>query len=242
MTKVLVVDDELGIRTLLSEILEEEGFYVKTAEDGEHARKIVNAEKFDLILLDVWMPDTDGVTLLKEWVASRAIDCPVIMMSGHGTIETAMEATRFGAVNFLEKPIPYKLLIDTCFTTLKEWPKHKCGECVNTPKVTPPPVRLNTPQQLPIVEVPDLGIVLNFNRNFKEMREDFERAYLTRVLRLKGGSIAGLARHAEVERTHLYRKLRSLGIDSSDYTGRKNRDKPLPIFGKIDGDGFVAKR
>ena len=113
MAKILIVDDEIGIRELLSEILDEEGYTVYAAENAEAARVLMSQEQFDLILLDIWMPDTDGITLLKEWGVRKMLNCPVIMMSGHGTIETAVEATKFGALAFLEKPISMQKLLDS---------------------------------------------------------------------------------------------------------------------------------
>src|SRR6202789_428496 len=105
MATILVVDDEMGIRELLSEILSDEGHVVETAENAQHAREFRLRQTPDLVLLDIWMPDTDGVTLLKEWAALGQLTMPVIMMSGHATIDTAVEATKIGALNFLEKPI-----------------------------------------------------------------------------------------------------------------------------------------
>ncbi|MGR9072622.1 MAG: sigma-54-dependent transcriptional regulator [Gammaproteobacteria bacterium] len=109
---ILVVDDEPDIRELVYEILEDEGYRVAMAENAEAAREIKKSQRPDLILLDIWMPDTDGITLLKEWAEESEALCPVVMMSGHGTIETAVEATRLGAYDFLEKPLSLaKLLI-----------------------------------------------------------------------------------------------------------------------------------
>src|SRR5450759_3060298 len=105
MANILVVDDELGIRDLLWEILNDEGHTVEVAENAAQARAARLRERPDLVLLDIWMPDTDGVTLLKEWSATGALTMPVIMMSGHATIDTAVEATKIGALAFLEKPI-----------------------------------------------------------------------------------------------------------------------------------------
>ncbi len=102
---ILVVDDEIGIRELLFEILKDEGYNVRLAENAETARAIRREQRPDLVLLDIWMPDTDGISLLKEWADSGQLTMPVVMMSGHGTIESAMEATRIGAFDFLEKPI-----------------------------------------------------------------------------------------------------------------------------------------
>src|SRR5215468_9458369 len=111
MATILVVDDEMGIRELLSEILSDEGHVVEVAENAQEARDYRLRQAPDLVLLDIWMPDTDGVTLLKEWAAQGTLTMPVIMMSGHATIDTAVEATRFGALDFLEKPIALARLL-----------------------------------------------------------------------------------------------------------------------------------
>lgn len=111
MAHILVVDDEIGIRELLSEILADEGHDVRLAENAACARAARDAARPDLVLLDIWMPDTDGITLLKEWSANGQLNMPVIMMSGHGTIDTAIEATRVGALDFLEKPIALQKLL-----------------------------------------------------------------------------------------------------------------------------------
>ena len=111
MANILVVDDELGIRDLLSEILNDEGHSVNLAENATQARSARMDATYDLVLLDIWMPDTDGVTLLKEWAATGLLTMPVIMMSGHATIDTAVEATRIGAFSFLEKPITLQKLL-----------------------------------------------------------------------------------------------------------------------------------
>ncbi len=111
MAKILVVDDEVGIRELLSEILSDEGHDVELAAHAAAARAARNGGRPDLVLLDIWMPDTDGITLLKEWAAAGQLTMPVVMMSGHGTIDTAVEATRIGAQDFLEKPIALQKLL-----------------------------------------------------------------------------------------------------------------------------------
>ena len=108
---ILIVDDEVGIRELLSEILADEGYRVSLAENATEARAYRARQQPSLVLLDIWMPDTDGVTLLREWGASGQLTMPVVMMSGHGTIETAVEATRIGALDFLEKPIGMQKLL-----------------------------------------------------------------------------------------------------------------------------------
>ena len=111
-TQILVIDDEPDIRGLLSDILADEGYVVGTAANATAGREQRHAQAWDLVLLDIWMPDTDGLSLLREWKDANELDIPVVMMSGHGTIETAVEATRLGAYDFIEKPISLaKLLI-----------------------------------------------------------------------------------------------------------------------------------
>ena len=118
MARILVVDDEVGIRELLFEILYDEGHTVEMAENAAQARAARARMRPDLVLLDIWMPDTDGVTLLREWGSQGLLDMPVIMMSGHATIDTAVEATRIGAVDFLEKPITLQRLLKTISSAL----------------------------------------------------------------------------------------------------------------------------
>jgi DNA-binding NtrC family response regulator len=119
MQQILVVDDEMGIRELLSEILSEEGYQVRLAENASEARACRSRARPDLVLLDIWMPDTDGITLLKEWASAGLLTMPVVMMSGHGTIDTAVQATRIGAFDFLEKPIALQKLLATVGRALK---------------------------------------------------------------------------------------------------------------------------
>lgn len=109
--RILVVDDEPDIRRLVCEILQDEGYQVAMAENASEARELKKSHQPSLILLDIWMPDTDGITLLKEWVAEDAMLCPVVMMSGHGSVEAAVEATRLGAYDFLEKPLSLAKLL-----------------------------------------------------------------------------------------------------------------------------------
>src|SRR5215207_5397597 len=119
MAQILVVDDEVGIRELLSEILADEGHQVTLAESAGDARRLRERARPDLVLLDIWMPDADGITLLKEWSANGLLTMPVVMMSGHGTIETAVEATRIGALDYLEKPIALQRLLATVKRALR---------------------------------------------------------------------------------------------------------------------------
>jgi two-component system nitrogen regulation response regulator NtrX len=118
--EILVVDDEVGIRELLSEILEDEGYTVKCAENAGEARAYRTQNRPSMVLLDIWMPDTDGITLLREWAAGGLLTMPVVMLSGHGTIETAVEATRIGAFDFLEKPVALQKLLATVGRALKQ--------------------------------------------------------------------------------------------------------------------------
>jgi DNA-binding NtrC family response regulator len=117
--EILIVDDEVGIRELLSEILQDEGYAVAVAENAGEARAYRMRQQPALVLLDIWMPDADGVSLLREWGANGLLTMPVIMMSGHGTIETAVEATKIGAFDFLEKPIGLSKLLATIARALK---------------------------------------------------------------------------------------------------------------------------
>ncbi len=118
-TDILIVDDEIGIRDLLSEILQDEGYTVTQAENAEEARRLRNQTRPAMVLLDIWMPDCDGITLLKEWAKNGQLNMPVVMMSGHANIDTAVEATKIGALDFLEKPIALQKLLGTIDRALK---------------------------------------------------------------------------------------------------------------------------
>jgi len=119
-TNILIVDDEQDIRESLKDILEDEGHNIFLAENAKVASVIKDKESIELILLDIWMPDCDGITLLKQWSRANKINCPVLMMSGHGTIDTAIEATKIGAYNFLEKPISLQKLLNAINSALKK--------------------------------------------------------------------------------------------------------------------------
>ena len=116
---ILIVDDEVGIRDLLSEILQDEGYSVALAENAEEARQLRHQTRPAMVLLDIWMPDCDGITLLKEWAKNGQLNMPVVMMSGHASIDTAVEATKIGALDFLEKPIALQKLLSTVDRALK---------------------------------------------------------------------------------------------------------------------------
>ena len=118
--KILIIDDEEDIRESLTDILKDEGYEIVVAENALKAKEIKSKFRFDLILLDIWMPDCDGISLLKQWAKEKEINCPVIMMSGHGTIDTAIEATKIGAFDFLEKPISLQKLLKTISLALKK--------------------------------------------------------------------------------------------------------------------------
>jgi len=149
-TNILVVDDEPDIRGLVQEILEDEGYRVTGAESGEAARLALRERRPDLILLDIWMPDLDGISLLKEWAQDEGLPCPVIMMSGHGTVETAVEATRLGAYDFLEKPLSMAKLLLTVERALEADKLHQenIGLKRRTPLVQEPVGRSATVQRL----------------------------------------------------------------------------------------------
>jgi len=136
--RILVVDDESDIRGLLKEILSEEGYEVEVAADGAEAREKRTIHGPDLVLLDIWMPDVDGITLLREWSGHHGDECPVVMMSGHGTVETAVEATRLGAFDFVEKPLSLTKLLRTVEKALDSGRrKRQSGRGTNTPLVAP---------------------------------------------------------------------------------------------------------
>lgn len=235
MANILVVDDEVGIRELLSEILSDEGHAVFTAENAAAARSARLAEELDLILLDIWMPDTDGVTLLKEWASNGQLNLPVIMMSGHATIDTAVEATRFGALDFLEKPIALARLLGAVKQGLE---RGRLARNLRAAGAVPPPpasvvstplVPLRTaPERLiePVHSQPEAHGLLakvSLDLPLREARDQFERAYFTYHLAREHHSMTRVADRAGLERTHLYRKLKQLGIDLGRGSRRPER-------------------
>jgi DNA-binding NtrC family response regulator len=212
MANILVVDDEHGIRELLSEILNDEGHTVELAENAAQARASRLKERPDLVLLDIWMPDTDGVTLLKEWAASGLLTMPVIMMSGHATIETAVEATRIGALAFLEKPVTLQKLLKAVEQGLTRNSIQKLDPRVQTaasPTLAPAPEAALASSALTANQQFDL------DRPLRDARDDFERAYFQFHLTKESGSMTRVADKTGLERTHLYRKLKQLGVDAS---------------------------
>ncbi len=216
MANILVVDDELGIRDLLSEILNDEGHSVEVAENAAQARAARLRERPDLVLLDIWMPDTDGVTLLKEWSSSGALTMPVIMMSGHATIETAVEATKIGALAFLEKPITLQKL-------LKAVEQGLARGAIRRPLA---PLMASSVLQVANVAVvvapsgvaaaetrPQSQQSFLLDKPLREARDEFEKAYFEYHLAKENGSMTRVAEKTGLERTHLYRKLKQLGVD-----------------------------
>jgi DNA-binding NtrC family response regulator len=219
MATILVVDDELGIRALLSEILTDEGHTVELAEDAAQARAVRASLRPDLVLLDIWMPDVDGITLLKEWGSTALLTMPVIMMSGHGTIDTAVEATKHGAIAFLEKPITLQKLLRAVEQALAK----------PAPRPAPPGPgqRLEvltggepashggyTPMPLTVVPSgPQAEQSFDLDRPLREARDAFEKSYFEFHLSKENGSMTRVAEKTGLERTHLYRKLKQLGVD-----------------------------
>ena len=136
--RILVVDDESEIRGLLKEILADEGYEVDVAADASQARASRAQHDPDLVLLDIWMPDADGITLLREWAQPNGVSCPVVMMSGHGTVETAVEATRLGAFDFVEKPLSLAKLLRTVERALDSGRnKRQAGRLLVPPLIAP---------------------------------------------------------------------------------------------------------
>ena len=220
MANILVVDDELGIRDLLSEILNDEGHSVDLAENATQARSARGASEYDLVLLDIWMPDTDGVSLLKEWAAAGALTMPVIMMSGHATIDTAVEATRIGAISFLEKPITMQKLLKAVEQGLARNAARQTNPVAVSPALAQTPAdSAAAPLTVPpaILVGADLGPHahqgFDLDRPLSEARDGFEKAYFEFHLAREGGSMTRVAEKTGLERTHLYRKLRQLGVD-----------------------------
>ena len=217
MANILVVDDELGIRDLLWEILNDEGHHVELAENAAQARAHRQAERPDLVLLDIWMPDTDGVTLLKEWSATGLLNMPVIMMSGHATIDTAVEATKIGALAFLEKPITLQKLLKTVeLGLIKSLPKLSlASNGVLAVGVTSSQFSAHEISAVAIVEELPPEQTFNLDKPLRDARDEFEKAYFEFHLSREGGSMTRVAEKTGLERTHLYRKLKQLGVDLS---------------------------
>ena len=324
MADILVVDDEIGIRELLNEILGDEGHTVLLAENAAQARRMRDDQELDLVLLDIWMPEVDGVSLLKEWAAGGKLSMPVIMMSGHATIDTAVEATRIGALDFLEKPISLQKLLKTVENGLarrtisRGVPRPQAAPAVLAPArsgfASPsgqgqafaphaqtgsvhsqgrsdvrvpdaahgqlqgpdhgqpeaeardssqgmpqglhpqPPLRAEASADLLPLNGTDFGFdpgvglvertgmmtavvatarggpgqarALDLDLPLREARDAFERTYFEHHLAREQGSMTRVAEKTGLERTHLYRKLKQLGIDLSKGAFRKSGSGP----------------
>jgi DNA-binding NtrC family response regulator len=262
MAEILVVDDEIGIRELLSEILGDEGHTVLLADSAREARVVRSSQRVDLVLLDIWMPDTDGMTLLREWASGGRLTMPVIMMSGHATIDTAAEASRIGAVDFLEKPITLQKLLRAVELALAR-PAARPAPQASATGVSPVsavanaepgaigasaaielaaaaaadpglPTDAHEPLLAPLAQVsaipasPDTPMSrllvreLSLEEPLREARDAFERAYFEFHLMREQGSMTRVAERTGLERTHLYRKLKQLGIDLTRGVWRKS--------------------
>jgi DNA-binding NtrC family response regulator len=237
MATILVVDDELGIRALLSEILTDEGHAVELAENAAQARAVRQRCRPELVLLDIWMPDVDGISLLKEWAASGQLTMPVIMMSGHGTIDTAVEATKFGAMAFLEKPITLQKLLRAVEQALAK-PASRAASAAGqvggmaslgtAAAISSAPAALRADSGFLHEAVPPLAghahvmatplgpqreQSFELDRPLREARDAFEKSYFEFHLSKENGSMTRVAEKTGLERTHLYRKLKQLGVD-----------------------------
>jgi DNA-binding NtrC family response regulator len=256
MANILVVDDEMGIRALLQEILTDEGHSIELAENAAQARALRERQRPDLVLLDIWMPDVDGITLLKEWGACAQLTMPVIMMSGHGTIDTAVEATKYGAMAFLEKPITLQKLLRAVEQGLAKPAPRPAAPAAAVPMAMAAPRHDLREHSLPEIPqgngganhahngavhhhngmlaplaspgnvaniAPTLAVVtgplseqsFSLDRPLREARDAFEKAYFEFHLARENGSMTRVAERTGLERTHLYRKLKQLGVDLS---------------------------
>lgn len=228
MARILVVDDEVGIRELLSEILYDEGHTVELAENAAQARAARLRMRPDLVLLDIWMPDTDGVSLLKEWGSQGLLDMPVIMMSGHATIDTAVEATRIGAMDFLEKPITLQRLLKTVAAGLARGraphptpaaaPAMASAAVALEDELDPPVLSTAPSNEVPVTANGQLGSI-SLDQPLREARDEFERIYFEYHLVRESHSMTRVSERTGLERTHLYRKLKQLGIESARKRG-----------------------
>ena len=264
MAEILIVDDEIGVRELLTEVLQDEGHSITLATNGAEARNARASMKLDLVLLDIWMPDTDGITLLKEWVSSGMTETPVIVMSGHATIDTAVEATRIGAFDYLEKPITLTKLLKTIEKAtakqdshlssagiesniykkpshiknipgkhkdnisknqnipLNEQIKSQSENFKNNKEISPAHVPM-TKEDVALNEAKEALENIDLDLPLREARDSFERIYLSYQLAKLQGSMTRLAQRSGLERTHLYRKIRQLGMELQKGIFRKSQ-------------------
>jgi len=195
---ILIIDDEVGIRELLYEILKSNSFQPRHAANGQDARVEISKRKPDLILLDIWMPDVDGLTLLREWVEEGKITMPVIVMSGHASIDSAIEATKIGASAFLEKPFSVNKLLALIKECVKKY-------VLETQKKKNKEIFSNN-----LVEKNEN---LEYEiYSYKIEKTKFETNYFKKLLDYFNGNMTKIAQTSGMDRTHLYRKLKILGI------------------------------
>jgi DNA-binding NtrC family response regulator len=226
MAKILIVDDDLGIRELLQEILQDHGHVVLQAGDAKAATKALRSGKPDLIFLDIWMPDMDGLDLLRLWRRDGGCDAVVIVMSGQATLDTAVEATRQGALDFLEKPISLQKFLAAVAqglahgrSLMEEFAAVQAN--LLPPKSTKQAARMPS-GAAPVVDKPALqtqnnaAAALRLDLPLREARELFELSYFRFHLDAAEGNVAKVAKRTGLERTHLYRKLHSLNLLRAD--------------------------
>lgn len=205
MNRILVVDDEIGIRELVREILEDGGCHVTTAASGSEARERWRLERPDLVLLDLSLPDVDGLELLKSWAQNGVLPVPVVILSAYGSVDRAVEATRLGAYDFLEKPIRLARLLSSVQHALAHTAIARPGaDALSAPAVAAAPTAGAPHWPMTALQLP-----------YREARTEFERAYFLSALAAEGGNMAQVATRTGIERTHLYRKFKSLGIPSA---------------------------
>ena len=187
---------------------------MELAENAAQAREVRQSMRPDLVLLDIWMPDTDGVSLLKEWAACGLLTMPVIMMSGHATIDTAVEAVKIGAQAFLEKPITLQKLLHAVEQGLA---RDQLQQAILAAAPPPPSSTLSISGAVASLTAtaPDDQQSFELDRPLREARDAFEKAYFEFHLAHEGGSMTRVAEKTGLERTHLYRKLKQLGVDLS---------------------------
>jgi DNA-binding NtrC family response regulator len=204
------------MRTALVDILQAEGFRVLSAADGDEGLRRALEESPDLVLLDIWMPDMDGVTLLKEWAAGGLLTMPVIMMSGHATIDTAVDAIRIGAQAFLEKPITLQKLLKTVEQGLaREQVKQAAAAYQASQTVSGASTAIPSMTGQSLDTSPQVSQQFNLDLPLRDARDAFEKAYFEFHLAQDGGSMTRVADKTGLERTHLYRKLKQLGVDAT---------------------------
>ena len=223
MATILVVDDDPGSRTVLAEILHDEGHEVIAVESAAQARISYERDRPDLVLLDIWLPEVDGITLLKEWHAGGQLTKPVIVLSAHASIAAAVEATRFGATAVLDKPVDLHKLLYSVESELSKSKSAAARDTLVEPSAAILERRPDPGREVPVMPV-RIGLqarqVFVLDQPLREARYSFERTYFEFHLERQGGSIPGVAKKTGLERTHLYRKLKQLGLDA-----RRDRDK-----------------